>query len=78
MKYRIVVEKTGTGFSAYSPDLPGCVTTGTTKEETEENMKEAIAFHVEGLQQEGLPVPSPDGGSRRLGFGTKKANVRTT
>ena len=77
MKYRIVVEETATGFSAYSPDLPGCVTTGATKEETEENMKEAVAFHVEGLRQEGLPVPSPDGDSRHSGFGRKKAPMRT-
>ncbi len=59
MKYLIVVEKTETGFSAYSPDLLGCVATGATEEETEANMKEAIAFHVEGLKQEGFPVPQP-------------------
>lgn len=59
MKYLIVVEKTETGFSAYSPDLLGCVATGTTEEETEANMKEAISFHVEGLKQEGFPVPQP-------------------
>lgn len=59
MKYLIVVEKTETGFSAYSPDLLGCVATGATAEETEANMKEAIAFHVEGLKQEGFPVPQP-------------------
>ena len=56
MKYLIVVEKTETGFSAYSPDVPGCVSTGRTEEETEANMKEAIEFHVDGLKQEGLPV----------------------
>ena len=59
MKYLIVVEKTETGFSAYSPDILGCVATGATKEETEANMKEAIAFHVEGLKEEGFPVPQP-------------------
>ena len=59
MKYLIVVEKTETGFSAYSPDILGCVATGATEEETEANMKEAIAFHVEGLKQEGFPVPEP-------------------
>ena len=59
MKYLIVVEKTETGFSAYSPDILGCVATGDTEEETEANMKEAIAFHVEGLKQEGFPVPEP-------------------
>ena len=59
MKYLIVVEKTETGFSAYSPDLLGCVATGATEEETEANMKGAIAFHVEGLKKEGFPVPQP-------------------
>jgi len=59
MKYLIVVEKTETGFSAYSPDLLGCVATGATEEETEANMKDAIAFHVEGLKEEGFPVPQP-------------------
>ena len=59
MKYLIVVEKTETGFSAYSPDLLGCVATGATEEETEAKMKEAIAFHVEGLKQEGFPIPQP-------------------
>ena len=77
MKYRIVVEKTETGFSAYSPDVPGCVTTGATKEETEENMKEAVTFHVEGLQQEGLSVPLRDGDSRRSRISTKKADIGT-
>ena len=59
MKYLIVVEKTETGFSAYSPDLLGCVATGATEEETEANMKEAIAFHVEGLKEEGFLIPQP-------------------
>ena len=69
MKYLIVVEKTETGFSAYSPDVPGCVSTGRTEEETEANMKEAIEFHVDGLKQEGLPVPQPS---------TKSAYVEIT
>ena len=59
MKYLIVVEKTETGFSAYSPDILGCVATGATEEETEANMKEAIAFHVEDLKQEEFSVPQP-------------------
>jgi predicted RNase H-like HicB family nuclease len=48
-KYLIVVEKTGTGYSAYSPDLDGCVATGTTREEVESQMREAIEFHLEGM-----------------------------
>ena len=59
MKYLIVIEKSETGFSAYSPDLPGCVSTGTTIEETEKNMREAIEFHIEGLKEEGYDIPQP-------------------
>jgi predicted RNase H-like HicB family nuclease len=58
-KYLIVVERTETGFSAYSPDLPGCISTGTTREEIERNMGEAIAFHLDGLREEGEAVPEP-------------------
>ncbi len=58
-KYLIILEKTDTGYSAYSPDLPGCVATGTTREETEREMKEAIEFHVEGLRLNGEEVPKP-------------------
>jgi predicted RNase H-like HicB family nuclease len=58
-KYLIVIERTGSGYSSYSPDLPGCVSTGTSREEAERNMREAIEFHVEGLRQEGYPVPEP-------------------
>jgi len=59
MKYLIVIEKSETGYSAYSPDLPGCVSTGNTLEETEQNMREAIAFHIEGLKEEGYDIPEP-------------------
>jgi predicted RNase H-like HicB family nuclease len=59
MKYLVIIEKTDTGYSAYSPDLPGCVTTGQTREETEKNMKEAIEFHIEGLKAEGMDIPPP-------------------
>jgi predicted RNase H-like HicB family nuclease len=58
-KYLIVIEKTLTGFSAYSPDLDGCVSTGATREEVEQNMREAIAFHLDGLREEGQAVPEP-------------------
>ncbi len=58
-KYLIVIEDTETGFSAYSPDLPGCVSTGATREEVERNMHEAIAFHLHGLREEGQAVPEP-------------------
>ena len=58
-KYLIIVEKTSTGYSAFSPDVPGCGSTGETKEEVERNIQEAIAFHIEGLRQEGYEVPEP-------------------
>jgi predicted RNase H-like HicB family nuclease len=58
-KYLIVIEETNTGFSAYSPDLDGCVSTGATREEVEQNMREAIAFHLDGLREEGQAVPEP-------------------
>ncbi|MDV2990629.1 MAG: hypothetical protein N4J56_000283 [Chroococcidiopsis sp. SAG 2025] len=59
MRYLIIIEETTTGYSAYSPDLPGCVSTGKTREELEQNMREAIQFHIEGLKLEGYEVPQP-------------------
>lgn len=56
-KYLIIIEKSNTGFSAYSPDLPGCVASGKTKIETEKLMKEAIEFHIEGMIEEGMLIP---------------------
>ena len=57
-RFLIVVEEAGSNYSCYSPDLPGCVATGATVEETERNMHEAIQLHVEGLQEDGLPIPT--------------------
>jgi predicted RNase H-like HicB family nuclease len=59
MRYAIVIEKSGKNYSAYVPDLPGCVATGATVEETEKLIREAIAFHVEGLRADGQAVPEP-------------------
>ncbi len=59
MKVLVVVEKTGSGYSAYSPDVPGCVATGDTREDVERAMREAIAFHFDGLRAEGYDVPDP-------------------
>ncbi len=53
----MAIEKGEDGYGAHSPDLPGCVAVGATKEETEQKMYEAIAFHLEGLRAEGLPIP---------------------
>jgi predicted RNase H-like HicB family nuclease len=66
MKYLIVVEKTETGFSAYSPDIDGCIATGNTKEEVEKNMKEDLEFHLEGLALEQLSMPEPHSYSNYL------------
>lgn len=59
MRYLVIYEKTQTGYSAYAPDLPGCITTGPTLAATERLMKEAIEFHLEGLREDGLPIPEP-------------------
>jgi predicted RNase H-like HicB family nuclease len=59
MRYAIVIENAGGNFSAYVPDLPGCVATGATPEEAEQGIREAIAFHLAGLREDGLPIPAP-------------------
>jgi predicted RNase H-like HicB family nuclease len=59
MKYLIVIEPSETGYSAFSPDLDGCVAAGPTLEEVEKRMHEAIEFHIEGLRSEDLEVPEP-------------------
>ena len=58
-RYLILIESNETGYSAYSPDLPGCVAIGSTREEVDQNMQEAVEFHLEGLQLEGFPIPTP-------------------
>jgi predicted RNase H-like HicB family nuclease len=59
LKYAVVVEKGETSFGAYVPDLPGCVAAAETKEEVLQLLHEAIEFHVEGLREDGLPLPEP-------------------
>jgi predicted RNase H-like HicB family nuclease len=59
MRYLIVIEKTDTGYSSFSPDLDGCVATGSTREEVEQAMKKAIEFHLDGLRKDGQPAPPP-------------------
>ena len=59
MRYAIVIEKAERNYAAYVPDLPGCVATGATVEETERLIREAIEIHVEGLRADGLPIPEP-------------------
>lgn len=55
----IVSEKANDNYSAYSPDIPGCIATGTTRKEAEKHIKEAISFHIEGLKEGGMPIPEP-------------------
>lgn len=59
MKYAVIIEKTATGYSAYVPDLPGCVSVGRTRQEIERNIREAMSLSLEELQEQGMPVPSP-------------------
>jgi predicted RNase H-like HicB family nuclease len=59
MRYLIVIERTATGFSACSPDLAGCVAVGATREEVERNIREAIAFHIDGMKEDGIEIPEP-------------------
>jgi predicted RNase H-like HicB family nuclease len=58
-KYLVIYEKAKENYSAYSPDIPGCIATGKTRGETEKNIKEAIKFHLHGLKEDGLPLPEP-------------------
>jgi predicted RNase H-like HicB family nuclease len=58
-KYLVIFEKARDNYSAYSPDIPGCIATGRTRKEAEKNIKEAINFHIEGMVKDGLPLPEP-------------------
>lgn len=60
MRYAIVIEKAESNFSAYVPDLPGCVATGATVEETESQIREAIEFHLGGMREDGIAIPQPE------------------
>jgi len=59
MKYAVVIEHADDNYAAYVPDLPGCVSTGVTLDETEKTIREAIDFHIDGLKEDGLPIPRP-------------------
>ena len=59
MRFAIVIEKSEANYSAYVPDLPGCVATGGTVEDVEREIRDAIRFHIEGLREDGKPVPPP-------------------
>ena len=58
-RYPLVIERTGTGYSAYSPDVPGCAACGTTAQETRRNFQDALAAHFEAMREVGEPIPEP-------------------
>jgi predicted RNase H-like HicB family nuclease len=59
MKYLVIIENAGPNYSAYVPDLPGCITTGATIDEVRANIAEAIEFHLDGMREDGDPIPPP-------------------
>ena len=59
MRYAVVIEKAENNYAAYVPDLPGCVATGTSVAEVEKEIRDAIRFHIDGLKEDGLPIPAP-------------------
>lgn len=59
MRYAVVIERMPNNYSAYVPDLPGCIATGATLKDVERNIREGIVFHIEGLREDGLPIPEP-------------------
>ena len=59
MRYAVVIEKGERNYSAYVPDLPGCVSIGDTPEQVKAEIREAIEFHLEGMREDGLPIPKP-------------------
>jgi predicted RNase H-like HicB family nuclease len=59
MRYAVVIEKAKANYSAYVPDLPGCVATGGTRDEVEQRLRQAIQLHLKGLREDGIPIPEP-------------------
>lgn len=59
MRYAVVIERAATNYSAYVPDLPGCVSTGRTVEEVKRNIQEAVELHLQGMREDGEPIPQP-------------------
>jgi predicted RNase H-like HicB family nuclease len=71
MRYAVVIERAGANFGAYVPDLPGCIATGDTLDEVKAEIREAIAFHIEGMLEDGLPIPSPTSSAEYVEIGVK-------
>ncbi|MBP6963327.1 MAG: type II toxin-antitoxin system HicB family antitoxin [Armatimonadetes bacterium] len=65
-EYTVIYEHTENNWAAYSPDVPGCMATGKTREEAERNFRDALTFHIEGLKEEGLPIPEPTSEAGRI------------
>ena len=74
MRYAVVIDKAGNNYGAYVPDLPGCVATGGTIEETEAEIRSAIAFHIEGLIEDGLPIPPATAHARYVEIATSRTS----
>ena len=73
MRYAVVIEKGERNYSAYVPDLPGCVSVGDTLDEAKAEIREAIAFHLEGMRQDGLPIPKPSSSAEYVEVGDQAA-----
>ncbi len=73
MRYAVVIEKGERNYSAYVPDLPGCVSVGDTLEEAKAEIREAIEFHLEGMREEGLPIPKPSSWAEYVEVGEQAA-----
>ncbi len=73
MRYAVVIEKGERNYSAYVPDLPGCVSVGDTLEEAKAEIREAIEFHLEGMREDGLPIPPPSSWAEYVEVGEQAA-----
>ena len=76
-RFLVVIEKANNNYSAYSPDLPGCVATGTTREEAEKNMYEAIELHIQGLLEDRLPIPESKSFAEYIAVAEKSSMEQT-
>ncbi len=76
-RFLVVIEKANNNYSAYSPDLPGCVATGTTREDTEKNMYEAIEMHIQGLLEDRLPIPESKSFAEYIAVAEKSSTEQT-
>jgi predicted RNase H-like HicB family nuclease len=73
MRYAVVIEKGERNYSAYVPDLPGCVSVGDTPEQVKADLREAIEFHLEGMREDGFPIPKPSSQAEYVEVGGQAA-----